>query len=130
MTQRLRNRLIEISMLLALALAAAAVMPRANAAMIGTDEATAPAQSDRERVKALLARPEVVKGLEKAGVHAQDAAARVDAMTDEEVSQLAGRIDALIAGGAPKLNLGARIASRIALMSLVATRISSPGRAS
>ena len=100
MTQRLRNRLIEISMLFALAFAAAAIMPRAYAGMIGTDEATAPAQSDRERVKALLARPEVVKGLEKAGVHAQDAAARVDAMTDEEVSQLAGKIDGLIAGGA------------------------------
>ena len=100
MTQRLRNRLIEISMLLALAFAAAAIMPRANAAMIGTDQATTPAQSDRERVKALLARPEVVKGLEKYGVRAQDAAARVDAMTDQEVAQLAGKIDGLAAGGA------------------------------
>ena len=102
MTQRLRNRLIEITMLLALAMAAAFVMPRgAYAGMIGTDEATPPAQvgAERERVKALLARPEVAKALEKLGVKADAAAARVDAMTDEEVTQLAGRIDALPAGG-------------------------------
>ncbi|MFN2644158.1 MAG: PA2779 family protein [Burkholderiales bacterium] len=100
MTQRMRSRVIEIFVLFSLALAAAAVMPRANAGMIGTDEATAPPQSDRERVKALLARPVVAKGLEKFGVKAEDAAARVDAMTDDEVAQLAGRIDALTAGGA------------------------------
>jgi len=101
MTQRLRNRLTEISMLLALALATALVMPRAYAGMIGTDEATPPSQagSERERVKALLARPEVAKALEKLGVKAEAAAARVDAMTNEEVAQLAGRIDALPAGG-------------------------------
>ena len=80
MTQRLRNRLIEISMLLALALATALVMPRAYAGMIGTDEATPPSQagSERERVKALLARPEVAKALEKLGVKAEAAAARVE----------------------------------------------------
>ena len=103
MTQRLRNRLVEITMLLALAMTAAFVMPRgAYAGMIGTDEATPPAQAgtERERVKALLARPEVAKALQKLGVKAEDAAARVDAMTNEEVTQLAGRIDALVAGGA------------------------------
>ena len=101
MTQRMRNLVIEISMLLTLALAAALVMPRgAYAGMIGTDQATAPTQSDRERVKALLARPEVAKGLEKFGVKAEEASARVDAMTDEEVAQLAGKIDGLVAGGA------------------------------
>ena len=99
MTQRLRNRLVEITMLLALAMAAAFVMPRgAYAGMIGTDEATQ-AGTERERVKALLARPEVAKALAKLGVKAEDAAARVDAMTNEEVAQLAGRIDALPAGG-------------------------------
>ena len=104
MTQRTRNwvsqRVIQISMLFTLAVAAALAMPRVHAGMIGTDQATAPAQSDRERVKALLARPEVTQGLEKFGVKAEAAAARVDAMTDEEVAQLAGKIDGLIAGGA------------------------------
>ena len=100
MTQRLRNRLIEILTLIFLGLAAAAVMPRGYAAMIGTDQATASATTERAKVKALLARPEVVKGLQKMGVNAADAAARVDAMSDEEVAQLNGRLDALVAAGA------------------------------
>src|SRR4051812_7683153 len=101
MTQRMRNRLIELFMLFALAAAGAAVMPRAQAAMIPSDQApgtTAP--TERERVKGLLARPEVTKALADHGVAAADAAARVDAMTDEEVAQLAGKIDQLAAGGA------------------------------
>jgi hypothetical protein len=102
MTQRMRNRLIELLMLFALAAAGAAVMPRAQAAMIGTDEAqgTTTIQFERDRVKALLARPEVAKQLGDFGVAPQDAAARVDAMSDAEVLALAGRIDQLIAGGA------------------------------
>jgi hypothetical protein len=101
MTRRLRNRLVELSMLFLLAAAAAAVMPRAHAGMIATDEAQAPAvQAERERVKALLARPEVVKQLGDHGVAAADAAARVDAMSDGEVLQLAGKIDQLVAAGA------------------------------
>jgi hypothetical protein len=102
MTRHLRNRLIEIFMLLALAAAGAAVMPRAaHAGMIGTDQAQQPnsVQQERERVKALLARPEVAKQLGDFGVKAQDASARVDAMTDAEVLQLAGKIDQLAAGG-------------------------------
>jgi hypothetical protein len=94
----MRNRLIEILMMLALGLAAALAMPRGYAAMIGTD--TAQAQSERERVKGLLARPELAQQMEKSGVAPKDAAARVDAMSDEEVARLAGRLDAAIAGGA------------------------------
>ena len=101
MTQRMRNRLIEIFLMVALAAAGAAVMPRAHAGMIATDEAqAAPIDAERERVKALLARPEVAKKLGDFGVGAADAAARVDAMTDAEVLQLAGKIDQLVAGGA------------------------------
>jgi len=101
MTRRLRNRLFEIFMLLALAAAAAAVMPRAHAGMIATDEGL---MSERERVKALLARPEVVQQLGDFGVTPGDAQSRVDAMTDGEVIQLAGRIDQLAAGGAAFTN--------------------------
>jgi hypothetical protein len=101
MTQRLRNRLSQIAMLLALALATAFVMPRAHAGLIATDQAPqVQPQSERERVKALLARPEVAKQLGEVGVAPADASARVDAMTDAEVLQLAGKIDSLIAGGA------------------------------
>jgi len=96
MTHRMRNRLIEILMLFLLAAATAVLMPRAHAEMIGTDQA---AQSERERLKAALARPEVVQELKKMGVDALAASARVDAMSDGEVARLAGRVDALPAGG-------------------------------
>ena len=98
MSQRMRNRLIEIFLMLALGLAAALAMPRGYAAMIGADAAQA--QSERERVKGLLARPELAQQMEKFGVSPKDAAARVDAMSEEEVARLAGRLDAAIAGGA------------------------------
>ena len=101
MTRRLRNRVIEILMLFALAAAGAAVMPRAHAGMIGTDQAQPNSiQQERERLKALLARPELAKQLGEFGVKPQDAAARVDAMTDDEVLQLAGKVDQLVAAGA------------------------------
>ena len=77
-----------------IALALALAVPQAYAGMIGIDD------SERERVKAMLERPEVAAELEKMGVAAAEARARVDAMTPQEVSQLAGRLDQLAAGGA------------------------------
>ncbi len=72
----------------------------AQAGLIGTDKAVAPPpQSERDRVKALVARPEVAKKLESLGVPPSDAQARVDALTDEEVHTLAANLDALPAGG-------------------------------
>jgi hypothetical protein len=99
MSEPVRNRLVEIVALMLLVLAAAVVMPRANAAMIATDAAVPPA-AERAHLKALLARPEVVQQMQKLGLSASEASARVDAMSDAEVAQLAGRIDALPAGGA------------------------------
>jgi Ribonuclease G/E len=96
MTKRMRNRLTEILTLFALAAATAVVMPRAHAEMIGTEQA---APTERERLKAALDRPEVVQALKKMGVDAHAASGRVDAMSNSEVAQLAGRIDALPAGG-------------------------------
>jgi uncharacterized protein DUF6627 len=71
----------------------------ANAGLVGTDQVAAPQQSERERVKALVARPEVASKLQTLGVLPQDAQARVDALTDSEVASLAAKIDALPAGG-------------------------------
>jgi hypothetical protein len=73
--------------------------PAAQAALIGSDAAIKPS-GDRERVKAMLARPDVTRELQKMGIAPADAAARVQAMSDREVAQLAGRLDALPAGGA------------------------------
>lgn len=84
----MKNLLRTIAMTLALA------VPQAYAGMIGIDD------TERERVKSMLERPELAAELEKHGVSAADARARVDAMTPQEVSQLAGRLDQLAAGGA------------------------------
>ena len=82
---------------LALGFAAALLASQAQAGVISTDEAAA--QGERARVKALIERPELGAGLAKMGIAPQEAAARVDAMTDAEVLQLAGRLDAALAGG-------------------------------
>jgi hypothetical protein len=84
------NRLAALAFSLLLCLTA----PLAHAGMIQTDEL------ERERVKAMLERPEVQAEMQKMGVAAADAAARVDAMSAEEVRSLAGRLDTLPAGGA------------------------------
>jgi len=75
-------------------MAAVLGVPQAHAGMIGAQD------TERERVKSMLERPELATQLEKMGVSPADARARVDAMTPEEVSQLAGRLDQLAAGGA------------------------------
>jgi hypothetical protein len=89
------------SILRTLFLALVLVAPQSHAGMVATEAARADVTmgAERARVKALLERPEVAKQLEKFGLPPQAAASRVDAMTDAEVQQLAGRIDALPAGG-------------------------------
>lgn len=75
--------------------------PPAAAGLIGTDEVVPASQasSERDRVKALVARPEVAKQLQALGVPPENAKARVDALTDQEVHALANKLDALPAGG-------------------------------
>src|SRR6266705_1639084 len=72
----------------------------ANADLIGTDAAAAPQSSeDRERVRAFIARPEIVRQLREAGVSPEEAEARARAMSDEEVRAIAAKLAALPAGG-------------------------------
>ena len=97
MVQRLARWFVDFWIVMAFGLAAALVVPQAHAAMIGTDSAQA--QDERARVKALLERPELAQGIEKMGIAREDAVARVDAMSDAEVLQLAGKLDAAIAAG-------------------------------
>ena len=61
-------------------------------------EAAAP--NERERVMALIERPEVAQQLEKMGIPQNEAKVRVAAMSEAEVASLAGKLDALPAGGA------------------------------
>ena len=73
---------------------------QANAAIVGTQEAAAPvASAERDRVIDFLTREEVRKTIEAQGVDSQAAVDRVKAMSDEEVQQLAARIDQMPAGG-------------------------------
>lgn len=73
----------------------------AQAALIATDEViTADAvAADREKVHAFLAREDVRQALVAQGVAEQAVQERVQAMTDAEVAQLAGRVDHAPAGG-------------------------------
>jgi hypothetical protein len=81
-----------------LSLVLALALPQAHAGLVSTDAAQA--NSDREKLKALIERPELAKQIEKLGILPKEAAARVDAMNDAEVRQLAAQLDALPAGGA------------------------------
>lgn len=77
---------------------AVSTMP-ARAEMIGTAQLlAASADAQRERVDAFLAREDVRKHFEALGVDAAQAEARVAGLTEAELADLSGRIDALPAG--------------------------------
>lgn len=73
----------------------------ANAGIISTDEvlSTATQTDSRDRVNAFLNRTDVRQALQGQGVNADAALERVQAMSDAEVAQLAGRIDQAPVGG-------------------------------
>lgn len=73
----------------------------AQAGMVSSTESFATTvQTDaRAKVSAVLAREDVRAGLAERGLSVEQAQARVQAMTDDEVNQLAGRIDQVPAGG-------------------------------
>ena len=83
-------------LLTALMLAVSLAVPPAYAGMISP---TGP-ESERARVLSLLERPEIARQLERMGIPADEARSRVAAMTESEVLSLAGRLDAVPAGGA------------------------------
>ena len=73
----------------------------AQADIVPTDEILTASVSTahRDRVNSFLARSDVRQGLQEQGLDAEIAMARVNAMSDAEVAQLAGRIDQAPAGG-------------------------------
>jgi hypothetical protein len=97
MIQRLKQLLVDFWIVIAFGLAAALLIPQAHAGMIATEDVQL--RDERERVKALLERQDLASALSKKGINVKDAVARVDAMSDAEVLQLAGRLDAALAGG-------------------------------
>ena len=71
-----------------------------QAALIGTGDviASAQGQADRDKVRDFMARAEVQEQLQSFGLNPDTAKDRVDALTDQEVQHLAGKIDSLPAG--------------------------------
>ena len=92
-----------LSCFLVVALLGAAIPYRpAQAELVVTDSVIAPArrpESDRARVRALLDRRDLQSQLEEYGISAEEAAARVDALTDQEIALIADRLNEVPAGG-------------------------------
>lgn len=73
----------------------------AQAAMVSTEQSinTQDLAANRAKVETFFARADVQEGLKNQGVEPALALERVNAMSDAEVAQLAGRIDKAPAGG-------------------------------
>lgn len=87
--------------LIASTLAIGLPLQSAQAGVVGTDRvaAAADSQADRERIRVFLEREDVRKEMQQQGLDAATAKARVDALTDDEVKRVAGRLDQMPAGG-------------------------------
>jgi hypothetical protein len=72
----------------------------AQAAMVTTDQVVAPSElaSDRERVMRFMAREDVRQQLQALGIDPDEAARRASTLSDDEVQQIAGKLDELPAG--------------------------------
>lgn len=77
------------------------VVAPVQAAMVGTADILQAQSNDlaRQKVKSFMERQDVVQQIQAWGVNPDEAQARVDTMTDAEISLLASRIDQLPAGG-------------------------------
>ena len=84
---------------LIVSLAGAGLPAPAQAGMLATENALATQSGARERIATILERRDVRAQLETRGVNPADVQARVAALTDEEATRLAKRIDQLPAGG-------------------------------
>ena len=99
-TKRRTAKRIVINSLLLTFISVSCFLPMAQAAMIGTGQIMdrSQAQQDRAHVKTLLNRADLTAQLKNAGVDASQLQARVDALTDDEVAQLASQLDQFPAG--------------------------------
>ncbi|MFA6016147.1 MAG: PA2779 family protein [Gallionellaceae bacterium] len=88
-------------LLIVLVLSFSLPMQAVQAEMIATDKTSAAqqTQSDRERIHRYLTREDVVQEMQAQGIDAVSAQARVNALSDEEVEIVAGKLDSLPAGG-------------------------------
>ncbi len=72
----------------------------AQAKMVTTDQVLEQADpnNDRQRVESFLLREDVQSQLVLLGIDPEEAASRVASLSDEEIQQIAGRLDELPAG--------------------------------
>jgi hypothetical protein len=63
-------------------------------------------QDDRQRILDLLDRQDVVDELGKYGINKVEAVTRINSLTDEEVTQIAGKLDELSEGGGSSKTMG------------------------
>jgi hypothetical protein len=73
----------------------------AQAGIVSTQDvlSTSAAATNRAQVNSFMARDDVRKGLQNQGIDVEAAQSRVNAMSDAEVAELAGRVDQAPAGG-------------------------------
>lgn len=89
----------------------------APAALVPTDEVLATQTNEqRERIQAFLNRQDVQAQLQQYGVSPDEAKARVNALTDDEAGNLAGKLDSLPAGGVIGEIIGAALIVFIILL--------------
>jgi hypothetical protein len=87
--------------LVILALAFSISWAPAHAAMVSTGEILKQNQRDidRERLHMLLDRSEVRVQLEAWGIDSEEAKARIDSLTDQEIAEVAAQLEQMPAGG-------------------------------
>jgi Family of unknown function (DUF6627) len=95
-----KRKTIAIPIIIALSIFSIISTP-ARAAMIGTGEIVKQNQHDllRQRINMFLDRSEVQQYFVNWGISSQEAKARVNSLTDEEIENIASRIDQLPPGG-------------------------------
>jgi len=93
---RWTSRMVMVSML-----AMGLPLQSASAGIVETDRVVSHelAGQDRARISAFLEREDVLARLQQQGVTAEEAQARVSALTDKEAHNIAGKLDQLPAGG-------------------------------
>jgi hypothetical protein len=115
-----------LSKSLALAVAAALFVTSlpigaARAGMVTTDQLVEQkvAAGDRERLAAILLRDDVRQQMEALGVNRDEAIARLASLSDQEIQQIAGRIDEMPAG--QSVLVGVLIVAGAVLLGLLIT---------